>query len=715
MTDTRHTRYTNCGICLSACGMEVDIENNSIVGLRGDRKHPLSRGFLCVKGKSMAGYQNDPLRVTSPYVRQGEKWKRIPWARAYGEIVERLNGIVDRYGPGSVAMYYGAGNPLSSMNIQSAMGFLRALGSNRLYNVLTVEFTNRYYVMEKMYGKQYRVSQPDIEHTDYLLIFGSNPLASLDNPGITAAIKGLRKRGAKLVVVDPRRTETARLADTYVEIKPGTDLFMLQAMLQHIFANGLQDDRFLLEHTCNHLFFKRFPLATPRDAESACGVPASLIEEIAEGFSAAESACAVGKLGILTSLNSTLTYWLVEALNSVTGNIDKLGGLIFNPGVFDIDMLLWIATMGKRPKSYFGGYPYLTASYPASELPREILTKNADRVRALFVDAGNPALIFPNSSRTREALERLELLVSIDIYMNETAQQADYFLPAAHFFEKEDIYITFPDHQPSPFVQWTPKILEPRGESKAEWEIFQDLSQALGLPVMNNLGVHWLFKAGELLGKLLGEPTRFSFTPKNYFHFLSLLLGRFDFSQLMSSPHGLKAGDIVFGDALRRFRKIDIAPEEFSDELAKVELPVICTDEFPLVLISGERSLESKCTNLRGIKSLLDKQNGNFLRIHPDDATGLGVGDGETVSLSTRNGSISIEVRVTEDIRRGVVSMASGWGRRLLHPEVEGVESQGANANELTDDVALDRIVGMPVYNAIPCAVRRIEEAHQKT
>lgn len=705
MVERRETRYTNCGICLSACGLVVEVENNQVVSVRGDSRHPLSKGFICVKGKSLTDLNDDKLRVTSPYARKKDKWLMYSWDQVYAEIAERLSDIIDRYGPRSVAMYYGAGNPLSSINVQTAMGFLRALGSDRMYNVLTVEFTNRYYVMEKMYGKQYRVSQPDLENAGYLLILGSNPLASLDHPGITAAIRGLRERNAKLVVVDPRETETAKVADVHVSIKPGTDLFLLQAMLHQIFKNNLQDEKFLREHTINHESFRQFDFVTPEQAESICGVPAKLIEEIAEEFARADSANAVCKLGILTSLNSTLTYWLVEALNSVTGNVDKPGGLLFNPGVFNIDTLLWLGTMGKRPRSYPGCYPYLTGSFPASELPQEILTHNANRVRALIVDAGNPALIFPNSRRTMEALKSLELLVSVDIYMNETAQVADYFLPAAHFLEKDDLYVTFPEHQPYPFAQWTPTIVEPKGESKAEWEIFRDLSKVMGFPIMNNQAIDLLFKTGELIGKWRGDPEKLSFNPQNYFHILSMGLGRFSFSKLLTSLHGLKAGDIVFGEALKKFGKIDLAPQEFVRHLGKVVAPVLTTGDLPLALITGERTLEAKCTNLRGIKSLIAKQAGNSLRIHPEDAELYDIKDGEPTIVATINGSVVIEARVGPEIRKGVVSMGSGWGRQLFHPQSEHIENQGANANKLTDDTNLDPIVGMPVYNAIPCSV----------
>lgn len=228
----------------------------------------------------------------------------------------------------------------------------------------------------------------------------------------------------------------------------------------------------------------------------------------------------------------------------------------------------------------------------------------------------------------------------------------------------------------------------------------------MGLPIMNNLALDVLFKAGELVGKFRGDPNRFSFNPENYFRVLSMGLGRFSFSKLLASPHGLKAGGIVFGKALKKFGKINLAPQEFVRHLRKAGAPVITTDDFPLTLITGERTLEAKCTNLRGVKSLIAKQAGNYLRIHPEDAGLYGIEDGGLASVATRNGSVVISARVGPEIRKGVVSIGSGWGRQLFHPQTDHIENQGVNANELTDDDNLDPIVGMPVYNAIPCSVR---------
>lgn len=699
--------FTSCGICLSACGMEVELEDGRIVDVRGDKDHPLSKGFLCPKGKALAQYSSDEYRITSPYEKAGNAWRKITWEQAYAKIGQRLHEIVKRHGPRSVALYYGAGHPLSSMNVATAMGFLRALGSDRMYNVLTVEFTNRFYIMEKVYGRQYRTSQADYEHTDCLLLFGHNPLVSLDHPGIVDAITGLAKRGATLIVVDPRKTETARIADLHVPIRPGTDLFMLQAMIHHILEQGLEDRAFLRRHTKNHDFFEKFPFITPEQAEPICGVPAGVIREAAERFAKARSAAAIAKLGVYVSLNSTVTAWLVEVLNALTGNVDKQGGLIFNPGIFDLDLLLWIATMGKRPRSYFGKAPYLTGSFPASELPREILLESSDRVRALIVDAGNPALIFPNSKRTREALQKLDLLVSIDICMNETAQMADFILPAAHYFEAEDLYITFPEHQPYPFGQWIPQVVEPVGESKPAWEIFRDLSRQMRLPILNQWPLELLFRAGNLLGSLFGKQAKLGFSPRNYYRLMCMGLCKLPFSRLMKSPHGARAGEIPLGRFIRK-RVIDVAPREFVKELERIQPPALTSEDYPLILITGERTRWAKCTTLRGIRNLTEKQSGNFLRMHPDDAARYTIREGDSVEVRTNNGFITIEAKLDENIRRDVVSIPSGWGRKLVHPDSDKEECHGVNVNELTGDTNLDPLVAMPIYNAIPCSVRRL-------
>jgi len=702
----RQVKYTNCGICLAACGMEVIIENNRVIEIKGDRDHPLSKGYLCPKGRAMAQYQSDALRVNHPYEKVNGQWKKIGWDEAYEKIGKRLKPIIEKHGPRSVAMYYGAGTPLSSLNVSSATGFIRALGSNRIYNVLTLEFTNRYYVLEKIFGKQYRVTQPDIQHTDCLLIFGHNPLVSLDHPGITDEILGLSKRGAKMIVVDPRLTETAKIADKHISIIPGTDLFLLEGMIHHIMTRKLFDAEFLKRHTTRSEFFRQNSFRTPKEAAELCGVPAETIVETAETFAKAKSAAAIGKLGVHVSPNCTLTYWLLEALNALTGNIDKKGGLLFNPGIFNMDTLIWIVTHGKRPRSFFGNHPYLTGSFPASELPREILMDSADRVHALFVDAGNPAIVFPNSKRSAKALRNLDLLVCVDFYMNETAQEADFFLPATHFFEADDLYITFPEHQPYPFAQWTPKLIEPPGEAKAPWDIFRNLSRTMNVPFLNDPFLNALFKFGESIEKWFKKPGKLTPTPENYYRILSFLLGKFRFSKLMSSPHGLKAGEIRFGKAIKKMGKIDLSPKEFVDAFRKVEVPVTSTIDYPFTLISNERLMRSKCTNLRGLSALTSKVKDNFIRIHPQDAESAKIEDGKNVRVETKNGAVVVRAKIDFKIRQGVVSIPPGWGRDLMHPDKEGAVTVGANANLLTDDENLDSLTGMPRYNAIPCSLK---------
>jgi anaerobic selenocysteine-containing dehydrogenase len=292
--------------------MEVEVENDRIVSLRGDLQHPLSRGFLCSKGAACLDMTTDPLRILHPYKREGSDWRRISWDEAYGEISRRLGEIISKYGPNSIGMYFGAGTATSSVKPVVAGAFLEELGSDRMYNVLTLEFTNRYLVMEEMYGHQSMVTQPDLEETQCLLVFGSNPLVSLDHPGIVSSLKAFKKRGAKLIVVDPRKTETAEIADLHADVIPGTDLFMLLAMHSHIFENNLHDPQFLREHCVNHEDLQGLEKPTPEAAEKICGVPADKIRQIAEEFAKAESACAVAKLGIHTSRNCTVTYWLID-------------------------------------------------------------------------------------------------------------------------------------------------------------------------------------------------------------------------------------------------------------------------------------------------------------------------------------------------------------------------------------------------------------------
>jgi anaerobic selenocysteine-containing dehydrogenase len=685
------TRFTHCGICLAACGMQLEVEENRIVSLGGDPQHPLSRGYLCEKGTACHDMATDPLRILHPYEREGGSWSRISWGEAYAGISEKLRSIISEHGPDSVGMYYGAGTATSTINVMASNGFLHGLGSDRMYNVLTLEFTNRYLVMEQMYGHQFMVTQPDLERTQCLLIFGSNPLVSLDHPGITASLKAFKKRGARLIVVDPRTSETARMADIHADVIPGTDLFMLLAMYSHILRNDLHDSQFLREHCVNHGALELLPTLTLEEAEGICGVPAHQIRRIAEEFAEAESACAVAKLGIHTSRNCTLTYWLVEALNAITGNVDRPGGLIFNPGVLDLTKVTDSPEQRKTHESKVGSYPYLTGAYPASVLAREILMDGPDRIRALIVNAGNPSLSIPNSREFDRAVERLDLLVCIDAYMNETSQKADYVLPAANFFEKDDLYISFPDHHPHPFAQWSHQVLDPPAEARPEWEILHGLSQSTQQ----------------------APPAEAAFEPKKFFGMALGAMSTVTLEELLENPHGLKAGDIEFGAALKRMAtpsgKLDVAPADFVTALREVSPPEKSSEKFPLILLTGERTPYAKTTNYRGLKRLTAMQSGTFLRVSPEDASRLGVADGDTVEVSTRSGSTTeLPAKVASDIRPGVVSMPHGWGRKLFHPDTPAaVELQGVNDNLLTDDVELDILTGMPIYNSIPCSVRK--------
>ena len=685
------TKFTYCGICLAACGMEVEVKNNKIVSLRGDSQHPLSRGFLCEKGAACREMTTDPLRILYPYKREGSDWRRIGWDEAYEEIGQKLREIISEYGPNSVAMYSGAGTATSAVKPVTEGAFLEGIGSHRMYNVLTLEFTNRYLVMEAMYGHQWRVTQPDLEETKCLLIFGSNPLVSLDHPGIVASLKAFRKRGAKLIVIDPRKTETADIADIHADIIPGTDLFMLLAMYSHIFENNLHDPQFMREHCVNHDILEKLEKLTPEAAEKICGVSADTIRQIAEEFAVAESACAVAKLGLHTSRNCTVTYWLIEALNAITGNLEKPGGLYFNPGAMDLTMFTDSPEARKdHGETVVGNYPNITGAFPASVLPREMTMDGPDRIRALIVDGGDPSLSFPNARKFDEAAEKLDLLVTIDFYMNETSQKADYVLPAANFFEKDDVYTTFPDHHPYPFAQWSPKVVDAPGEAKPEWEIFNGLSRSIKQEPEGDDD----FEPRKTLGMMLGGITKTSL------------------EELLENPHGIKLGDIEFGEGLKRIStpsgKVDVAPAEFVAELQNSSPPKENPKEFPLLLITGERTPHTKTTNYRGVKRLTAKQSGTFLRINSTDAAALSIADGDIVEVSTKSGSAQVPAKVTTDIRPGIVSMPHGWGRKLFHPETQTeIEVHGVSDNLLTDDTELEALTGMPIYNSIPCSVRK--------
>jgi formate dehydrogenase len=681
-----------------------------MVAVRPDEHHPISKGYACVKGMRVLDYQNDPDRLLHPLRRDGAGWERIAWSTATREISRRLRAIHAQYGPTSIATYWG--NACDSNVIALTNNFCSAFGSPNSFNVLSLEYTDRGAVAEAMLGNENYILQPDAGNASYALLLGTNPIVTQGmtllqrRPRIRSDFQSIQKRGGRVVVVDPRRTETVAIADEHIAIRPGTDLFFLLGVISAVINKGAIDAGFVEAHTVGFDWWRAFARSYDfARAERLTDVPKATMTRIAEEFAGADSAFATTRVGVQTSSNSTLTEWAIQALNAITGNVDRPGGVYFNPGAIDVPELIKKFTKRKNPApSRVGGFPQIFGGPPAPVLADDILSDDSDRIRALVVVGGNPVITFPNTRKMEKALERLDLLVSIDLYLSDTGTFADYNLPAATMYEKGALHFLTSTFEPYPYVEWKPKLVEPRGEARSEWDIFRDLSRAAKVPFLNNPPVDAMDRLLGMFGSAL--------TPEHFAAYL--LLGKMSVGRLKRTEGGIKLGDIEWGKFLRtrletRSKKIELAPEEFTEAApAAFDSAPRMSAEFPLVLISGGRRAAAYNSWTHNIPKLMDKLKGNFATLNADDAKSLGISDGDRVRVVSSSGNIEIEAIASADIRPGVVMIHQFWGHNYESGMKTSRKYPGVNVNLLHDDQVRDRFTGMPVFNGTPCSVERV-------
>ena len=716
-------KTTYCRICEVTCGLVATVEDGRVTKLRPDPDHVVSRGYSCPKGLASHEVTHDPDRILYPMKRTPSGWERVSWEQAIGEIAGKLNVIRAAHGPDAIALY--TGNPSGyayAHRIYSA-NWTKALGTRNSYGAGSQDNLANFLSSRMLYGASFRVPIPDIDRASHLFVVGTNPLVSQGTMvhlvDAKARLKAVRERGGTVVVIDPRRTETARIASEHQFIRPGTDAFLLLAMVQTIFTEGLQDRAFLAEHADDVAWLESLVAAfTPERAAEATGIDADTIRRLAREFAAAPSACAFGRA--VCGPFGTLQAWSLEVLNIVTGNLDRPGAAVFSDGLIDmakIVQLLGLDGYGEH-RSRVDDRRGVLGELPAGVLVDEITTPGKGQIRALVVTAGNPVVSIANGNELAEAMRGLECTVAIDIYMSETAALCDYVLPAATWLEREDFPVFHVNLNTEPYGQWTDALIPKQGEAKEEWEIFALLGDAMGLTYLANPVAHWLRRAIKPLGK--------EFSPRWVIDgmirtgpmgdwYLPWSSG-WNVERLRQHPHGVRLGDIrtgVLGEKLlTKNKRVQLRSDDIAGEAARIlrEGPATTTD-FPLQLI-GRRDLRSNNSWMRNVPKLMRGDRDRRLRIHPDDAERLGIIDGEVVRIRSRVGAVDGEVKVTDELMPGVVSLPHGWSDGIeTHRRVVAELGRGPNCNELVDRRTMDPLAGMAWLNGFPVAVEKISGA----
>jgi formate dehydrogenase len=714
---------TYCRICEVTCGLIATVEDGRVTKLRPDPDHVVSRGYSCPKGLAAHEVTHDPDRILHPMKRTPNGWERISWEQAIGEIAAKLNAIRTAHGPDAIALY--TGNPSGyayAHRIYSA-NWIKAIGSRNSYGAGSQDNLSEFLSARFLFGASFRRPVPDVDRARYLLVVGTNPLVSQGTlvhiVDAKARLRAVRERGGTIVVIDPRRTETARIASEHHFIRPGTDAFLLLAMVQTLLAEGREDRAFLAAHADGVEWLRTLvePF-TPERAALATGIDAGTIRRLAREFAAADGACAFGRA--VCGPFGTLQAWALDVLNVVAGKLDRPGGAVFSDGLIDLAKTvqqLGLDGYGEH-RSRVRDLPGVLGELPAGVLADEITTPGPGKIRALVVTAGNPVVSIANGEALAAAMAELECTVAIDLYMSETAARADYVLPAATWLEREDFPVFHVNLHSEPYSQWTEAMIPKQGESKEEWEIFTLLGDAMGLTFLANPAAHWLRRALKLAGK--------DFSPRWIIdgmirtgpmgdRYLPWSKG-WNVARLREHPHGVRLGDVRTGVLGEKLCTPDKRIRLRSDDIAREAVRLLAegaptTGEFPLQLI-GRRDLRSNNSWLRNVPKLMRGDRDRRLRMHPDDAERLGVADGEVVRVRSRVGAVESEVRVTDELMPGVVSLPHGWSDGVeTHRRVVAELGRGPNANELIDQRAIEPLAGMAWLNGFPVAVEKISTA----
>jgi anaerobic selenocysteine-containing dehydrogenase len=688
--------------------------------VRPDDADVFSHGYICPKGVATAAIHDDPDRLHQPLRRTASGgFEPIAWEDAMALAAQRLREIRARHGRDAVAIYYG--NPLVHNHGALALrqGFLNAIGTRNCTSAGSQDTSPRFAASYYLYGSSWTIPVADVDRTDYLLCIGANPIVSqgsfLCAPNMRARLRAIRQRGGKVVVVDPRRSETAREADEHVAIRPGADAAFLFAMVRVLIDRGRVDREQVARLATGWAEIERRlePFTLERAAHLS-GVPAATIERLALELADAPTAVAYSRVGVCNNAFGTLATFATDLLNIAAGRLGAAGGSMFTSPAFDVARFTRLAGIDghDRWRSRVRGLPETLGDLPASVLAEEMETPGPGQVRALVTFAGNPVLSTPNGPRLAAAIEKLEFMVSIDLYVNETTRHADLILPPASALADDHVDVLFPGTAVRNVVRWSPPVVEKVAGERADWQILLELSERLGggptgrpivdrlLRYAKRLGVHW--HPDRFVDLLLRTGPRGD-------RYLPGSRG-LNLRKLRAATHGIDLGPLEPGVArrvLHRDRKVHLAAAPLlraMDALAHALEPA--SNGFDLSLI-GRRELRTNNSWMHNVPALVAGRDRCVLYVHPEDAARAGIADGTLAVLESRVHSGPLRVQVTDDMRPGVVSLPHGWGHAASAPWQSVAGSHpGVSINDWTDDQLVESVVGQSVLNGVPVRLR---------
>ena len=681
--------YRTCNLCEAMCGLEITYKEKKVISIVGDKKDPLSKGFICPKSLALKDLYEDPDRLKTPIKRTENGWQEISWTEAFDEVEIQIKKIQEKYGNNAVATYQGNPNVHNVGSMLYGGPFLKSLKTKQKYSATSADQLPHHIASLKMFGHQMLIPIPDIERTDYLLILGANPGASngslLTAPGFPQKIKSIQKRGGKVINIDPRFTETSKISSQHLYINPGKDALFLLSLLHVIFDQGIEEKT----HLSNYLkgleeikeIVKEY---SPKKTALLIGIDSLEIQKIAKDFMNSKTAVCYGRMGVSTQEYGGICQWLINVLNIVTNNMDKVGGAMFTKPA--IDLVYMTGIQGKvgnfdRYRSRVHNLPEYSGELPVATLADEILTEGEGQIKMFICTAGNPVLSAPNGKKMEKALEKLDFMVSIDIYLNETSKYANIILPTTNGLETLHYDLVFHQLAIRNTAKLSEVLFEKDENQKHDWQILNELTERI------------TEKKNSLTPEMMLD---------NMFQYSPYKDANLSVDKLKENPNGIDLGSLQPLLIKRIFtvdKKINVSPQIFIDDLKRLdkELYKDTKEEetkYPFALI-GRRHLRNNNSWMHNSKLLMKGKNRCTVLMSSKDANNLSITDHQKIKIISNVGSIELPVEISDEMKEGVLSIPHGFGHNRNGTKIKlAEENAGESINDLTDDNKIDKLTG---------------------
>ncbi|MCP5209414.1 MAG: molybdopterin-dependent oxidoreductase [Hahellaceae bacterium] len=704
-----NTHYRTCSLCEAMCGVEIKTQGQKIISIKGDKDDPFSRGHICPKATALQDLHEDPDRLRAPIERTATGWHEISWEEALSKTAAALKKVQKTHGRDAVGAYLGNPNVHNMGSMLFGKYLLQTLRTKNKFSATSVDQLPHHIVAYQMFGHQLMLPVPDIDRTDHFMIIGGNPIASngsiMSVPDIRNRLKDIQKRSGKVIVIDPRRSETAELANEHHFIRPGTDALLMLAMINTVFAEKLCAPGKIKSFTDNLYALQQ--ISAPYSAEKVApltGIPAESTRALVRDFCHAKAAVCYGRMGCSVQQFGTLTQYLIMVFNMLTGRLDSAGGMMFTHPAADILPQSGKGHIGKI-KSRVRGLAGFGGELPSAVLAEEILTPGEGQIKAMLIAAGNPVLSTPNGAQLDKAFSQLDFMVAVDFYRNESNRHANIILPPVGPLERDHYDIVFHTLAVRNTAKYSTPLFVPEASAKHDWQIFLELAHRL--------------KSKPTIKQILSHKAMMALGPQSILDLLlrtgpyggkwNLLKG-LSLKKLKDNPHGIDLGPLresLPKGLYTRDKKINMALDFFSADIARLNTTFFASTsektEPGTLLLIGRRHVRSNNSWLHNSHRLVKGKSRCTVMMHPQDAEARGIVNEQMVRVTSRVGAVEIAAEITDEIMPGVISIPHGWGHNRQGTGWKIAEQHaGVSVNDLTDELFIDELSGNAALNGVP-------------